>query len=123
MTALASLTDTSLRVGDVVMIRSGNPPTPVGNGVTYDFAMWNRVTGWDPDRGLLELELPVPRDIVASDPSPTVLQGPTLCVNDGLDPFMREPWSIVQNVEIANLSLHSAGSPPAPGCGAGGSTT
>lgn len=95
--------------GDIVMIRSDNPPTTVGNGVTYDFEMWNRVTRWDAATGTLALELPVPRTIVEAATSPAVLAGPRLCVNAGTDRFLRQPWSIVQDVEIGHLRLESAG--------------
>ena len=51
----------------------------------------------------------MPWTIVASSSDPTVLDGPTLCVNDGADYFMKCPWSICQDIEIGRLYLDSAG--------------
>jgi hypothetical protein len=99
----------SVAPGDIIMIRSDNPPTVVGHGVTYEFEMWNRVTEWNARTGALSLELPVPRTIVESSISRAVLAGPRLCVNAGADQFLRQPWSIAQNVEIGHLGLSSAG--------------
>ena len=98
-----------LLVGDIVMVRSDNGPVPTGNGVTYDFQMWNRVASVEPASSLIDLELPVPRTIVASSTNPAVLSGPTLCVNAGLDRFLGEPWTFARDVEIDHLRLVSTG--------------
>ncbi|MEJ2887947.1 hypothetical protein [Actinomycetospora aeridis] len=106
----APLGGARVAVGDIVMIRSDGVPTAAGRfGVTYDFEMWNRVTAVDPATGRIDLELPVPRDIVAAPAPAEVLAGPTLCLNDGVDLTTGRPWSIVQDVEIGHLAVESAG--------------
>ena len=98
-----------LQVGDVVMVRCDNDPVVNGGGAVYDAQQWNRVASYKPATGVVGLELPVPWTIVASSADPTVLDGPTLCVNDGADYFMGCPWSIRQDIEVGRLRLESAG--------------
>ncbi|MCD2187719.1 glycoside hydrolase family 55 protein [Actinomycetospora soli] len=98
-----------LRVGDVVMVRCDNDPMVNREAVVYDAQQWNRVSSYNATTGVVGLELPVPWTIVASSADPTVLDGPTLCVNDGADYFMRCPWSLCQDIEVGRLWLDSAG--------------
>ncbi|GAA4823149.1 hypothetical protein GCM10023201_06500 [Actinomycetospora corticicola] len=98
-----------LKVGDVVMVRCDNDPMVNREAVIYDAQQWNRVTSYNAGTGVVGLELPVPWTIVASSGDPTVLDGPTLCVNDGADYFMRCPWSLCQDIEVGRLWLDSAG--------------
>jgi hypothetical protein len=98
-----------LRVGDVVMVRCDNDPMVNLDASVYDAQQWNRVSSYNAATGVVGLELGVPWTIAASSSDPTVLDGPTLCVNDGADYFMNCPWSICQNIEIGRLWLDSAG--------------
>jgi hypothetical protein len=98
-----------LKVGDIVMVRCDNDPMVNGDAAVYDAQQWNRVTSYKPATGVLGLELAVPWTIVASSGDPTVLDGPTLCVNDGADYFIRCPWSICQDIEVGRLRVESAG--------------
>jgi hypothetical protein len=98
-----------LKIGDVVLVRCDNDPMVNGVAATYDAQQWNRVTSYNASTGVVGLELGVPWTIVASSADPTVLDGPTLCVNDGADYFMKCPWSICQDIEVGRLWLDSAG--------------
>ncbi|WP_026204301.1 hypothetical protein [Actinomycetospora chiangmaiensis] len=101
------LGDAALRVGDVVNVRCDNDPFVDFEGLTYDAEQWNRVVAIS--GATLTLELPVPWTIVAASSDPTVLAGPRLCVNAGVDYFLGIPWEIVQNVEVGRFALDSAG--------------
>jgi hypothetical protein len=98
-----------LKVGDIVMVRCDNDPMVNGDAAVYDAQQWNRVTSYKPATGVVGLELAVPWTIVASSGDPTALDGPTLCVNDGADYFIRCPWSICQDIEVGRLRVESAG--------------
>ena len=104
-----SMGSVPLKVGDIVMVRCNNEPMRNLDASVYDAQQWNRVTSYSAATGTVGLELPVPWTIVASSSDPTVLDGPTLCVNDGADYFMNIPWSICQNIEVGRLRLESAG--------------
>ncbi|MCA1569302.1 MAG: hypothetical protein LC798_03060 [Chloroflexi bacterium] len=90
--------------GEIVVIRSNNPPVTAGIGSSYDFMMWNRVLSWNSGTGALVLELPVPMSILATGTS-TQLFGPKLCLNANSDLATLRAWWIARGVTIRDLKL------------------